>query len=570
MAMLGLRPIVEMMTMNFAIVAADQILNHAAKVRYFSGGQVDVPMVIRGPQGAGVQLSAQHSQSFESFYAHFPGIASRRAGDAGRREGNAEDRHPRKDPVIFLESAALYGMKGEVPDDPDFTVPFGMSRVAREGQRRHDRFVQPHAAAVAHRRGEAGEGRRHRVRGHRSPLAAAARHGAGYASVAKTHRARRRAGAVEAVRRRPRRSRPASPRTMFDELDAPVARVTGEDVPMPYARNLELLATPHEEHVIAAVKKCDVPGLRMAEIIMPKMGDAMTEGKVVRWYKKPGDAVKKGEPVLEIETDKVNLDLEAEHDGTLGDARREGRGDGAGRRRAGQILGAGEKARPKKAGSAGSRGSRRAARPTRKIRQAHRPASTREAIEMKGPRIDRTAAQRRLRRRATGRRSGGRRTLVAAGAQDGARARREPRAGAGERAGRTDRRQRHQERRQDVPRHAAGGQGAGGCRRCSRSKRKTIPLTAMRRTIAKRLAESTGPIPHFYLTADYDVTNLLAMREQLNEIDGVEDQPQRLHRPRGRARAAPSSERQRQLGRRRDHAARRRPHRHRRRRRRKV
>src|SRR6185295_13801451 len=74
MAMLGLRPIVEMMTMNFAIVAADQILNHAAKVRYFSGGQVDVPMVIRGPQGVGVQLSAQHSQSFESFYAHFPGI----------------------------------------------------------------------------------------------------------------------------------------------------------------------------------------------------------------------------------------------------------------------------------------------------------------------------------------------------------------------------------------------------------------------------------------------------------------------------------------------------------------
>ena len=74
MAMLGLRPIVEMMTMNFAIVAADQILNHAAKVRYFSGGQVDVPIVVRGPQGAGVQLSAQHSQSFESFYAHFPGI----------------------------------------------------------------------------------------------------------------------------------------------------------------------------------------------------------------------------------------------------------------------------------------------------------------------------------------------------------------------------------------------------------------------------------------------------------------------------------------------------------------
>src|SRR5438093_4268201 len=133
MAMLGLRPIVEMMTMNFAIVAADQILNHAAKVRYFSGGQVDVPMVIRGPQGAGVQLSAQHSQSFESFYAHFPGIKVAAPGTPADAKGLLKTAIRGRDPVIFLESAALYGMKGQVPDDPDFTVPFGQSRVAREG-----------------------------------------------------------------------------------------------------------------------------------------------------------------------------------------------------------------------------------------------------------------------------------------------------------------------------------------------------------------------------------------------------------------------------------------------------
>src|SRR5688500_4073081 len=133
MAMLGLRPIVEMMTVNFAIVAADQILNHAAKVRYFSGGQVDVPMVIRGPQGAGVQLSAQHSQSFESFYAHFPGIHVVAPATPADAKGLLKTAIRGKDPVMFLESAALYGMKGEVPDDPDFTVPFGQSRVAREG-----------------------------------------------------------------------------------------------------------------------------------------------------------------------------------------------------------------------------------------------------------------------------------------------------------------------------------------------------------------------------------------------------------------------------------------------------
>src|SRR5216110_1176910 len=133
MAMLGLRPIVEMMTMNFAIVAADQILNHAAKVRYFSGGQVDVPMVIRGPQGAGVQLYAQHSQSFEAFYAHFPGLAVVAPATPADAKGMLKTAVRGRDPVIFLESAALYGMKGEVPDDPDFTVPFGVSRVAREG-----------------------------------------------------------------------------------------------------------------------------------------------------------------------------------------------------------------------------------------------------------------------------------------------------------------------------------------------------------------------------------------------------------------------------------------------------
>jgi len=133
MAMLGLRPIVEMMTMNFAIVAADQILNHAAKVRYFSGGQVDVPMVVRGPQGAGVQLSAQHSQSFESFYAHFPGIHVVAPATPADAKGLLKSAIRGRDPVIFLESAALYGMKGEVPDDPDFTVPIGKSRVAREG-----------------------------------------------------------------------------------------------------------------------------------------------------------------------------------------------------------------------------------------------------------------------------------------------------------------------------------------------------------------------------------------------------------------------------------------------------
>jgi pyruvate dehydrogenase E1 component beta subunit len=253
MAMLGLRPIVEMMTMNFAIVAADQILNHAAKVRYFSGGQVDVPLVIRGPQGAGVQLSAQHSQSFESFYAHFPGIVVAAPATPADAKGMLKQAIRGRDPVIFLESAALYGMKGQVPDDPDFTVPFGQSRVTREGRDvtivSYSRMLQLSLVAAEKLAAEGIECEVIDLRTLR-PLDM----DPAYDSVAKTHRA-------VVVQEQWKPFGPAAEiaqritEHMFDELDAPVLRVTGEDVPMPYARNLELLATPHEEHVIAAVKK---------------------------------------------------------------------------------------------------------------------------------------------------------------------------------------------------------------------------------------------------------------------------------------------------------------------------
>jgi len=254
MAMLGLRPIVEMMTVNFAIVAADQILNHAAKIRYFSGGQVDIPLVVRGPHGAGVQLSAQHSQSFESFYAHFPGIHVVCPATPADAKGLLKTAIRGKDPVMFLESAALYGMKGEVPDDPNFTVPFGVSRVAREGSDvtivSFGRMLQ--LSLIAAEKLSKEEGIECEVIDLRTlrPLDM----GPAYASVGKTHRAvvvqeqwkPFGAGAELAA---------SITEEMFDELDAPVVRVSGEDVPMPYARNLELLATPHEAQVMAAVKK---------------------------------------------------------------------------------------------------------------------------------------------------------------------------------------------------------------------------------------------------------------------------------------------------------------------------
>jgi pyruvate dehydrogenase E2 component (dihydrolipoamide acetyltransferase) len=264
----------------------------------------------------------------------------------------------------------------------------------------------------------------------------------------------------------------------------------------------------------------------MADVIMPKMGDAMTEGKVIRWYKNAGDVVKKGEPLLEIETDKVNLDLEAEQDGTLGDVSAA----------AGQmvevggvlatILAEGEKASPRPAAAASpakepektaqDAPSRRAIDKKDSIKKS--TGDYAEAIDMKAPRIDRTAPVA---------------NVAAVPQSDGGRRRSSPLA-------------RKMARDMGVSIEQVQGSGPGGrivasdiknfkpSAAPSQQKAKApslppmqqletreIPLSAMRRTIAKRLAESTGPIPHFYLTAEYDVTNLLSLREQLNEIEGI-------------------------------------------------
>src|SRR3954454_16674213 len=132
MAMGGLKPIVEMMTWDFSFQAADQIIQNAAKLHYFSGGQVNVPLVIRGPNGGGVQLSAQHTHSLEGFYGHFPGLVVVAPVTPHDVKGMMLTAIRDPNPVIFLESGALYGTKGEVPEG-DETVPFGKARIAREG-----------------------------------------------------------------------------------------------------------------------------------------------------------------------------------------------------------------------------------------------------------------------------------------------------------------------------------------------------------------------------------------------------------------------------------------------------
>src|SRR3990167_5579594 len=132
-AMLGLRPVLEMMTFNFAILALDQIVSTAAKMLYMSGGQYNIPLVVRGPGGPASQLAAQHSQSMETYFYHVPGLKVVRPSTPADAKGLLKSAIRDDNPVIFIEAETLYAVKGEVPEDPDFTIPLGRAVVRREG-----------------------------------------------------------------------------------------------------------------------------------------------------------------------------------------------------------------------------------------------------------------------------------------------------------------------------------------------------------------------------------------------------------------------------------------------------
>jgi pyruvate dehydrogenase E1 component beta subunit len=250
-AMAGLRPIAEMMTINFSLLAMDQIVNHAAKLRYMSGGQLTIPLVIRAPQGGGQQLGAQHSQSLEAWYVHVPGLKVVTASAPADAKGLLKSAIRDDNPVLFLEHEVLYNHKGEVPDG-EYTTPLGVAEVKRAGEHvtivAYLRMVEV-ALAAAERLAQ--EGIEAEVIDPRTlkPLDIETI----AASVKKTNRAviveecwRTCGMAAEIQCRIHERA--------FDYLDAPVARVSGADVPMPYASHLEQLAIPDEEAVIAAVK----------------------------------------------------------------------------------------------------------------------------------------------------------------------------------------------------------------------------------------------------------------------------------------------------------------------------
>jgi pyruvate dehydrogenase E1 component beta subunit len=251
-AMAGLKPIVEFMTWNFAMQAIDQIINSAAKTLYMSGGQMGCSIVFRGPNGAAARVAAQHSQCYSAWYAHVPGLKVVAPSNPADAKGLLKSAIRDPNPVLVLENEILYGASGPVPKLADWTVPIGKARIARAGN---------HVTIVSFARGMvyaleaaeelAGEGIEAEVIDLRSlrPLDLETV----IASVQKTNRlvTVEEAWPVCSVG-----SEICAQVAMaaFDYLDAPPAKVSGVDVPMPYAANLERLALPSAQHVIEAVK----------------------------------------------------------------------------------------------------------------------------------------------------------------------------------------------------------------------------------------------------------------------------------------------------------------------------
>jgi pyruvate dehydrogenase E1 component beta subunit len=250
-AMAGLKPMVELMTINFSMVAIDQIVNNASKLHYMSNGQINVPLVIRMAGGAGSQLGAQHSHSLESWYAHVPGLKVVVPATPYDAKGLLMMAFDDENPVIFIEHTALYASKGEVPEEP-YRVPFGKAELYREGR---DLTLIGYSGSVhqASRAAEdlAKEGIEADVLNLRTlrPLDIDGI----LASIRKTHRAivveddwhfGGFAGEIAAIVQE----------QAFDDLDAPVLRCSGKDIPMPYAGKLEQAALPQEREIVELAK----------------------------------------------------------------------------------------------------------------------------------------------------------------------------------------------------------------------------------------------------------------------------------------------------------------------------
>ena len=317
-AMIGLRPVVELMTINFSLLAMDQIVNHAAAIHYMFGGQVKVPMVIRMPQGAGHQLGPTHSHSWEAYYLHVPGLLVAVPSTPEDAKGLLKTAIRDDNPVVFIEHETLYGQRGEVPENGG-PMRFGEAAIRREG----DDVTIIGISRMAVTAGEGGRearGRaRHRRRADRPAHAPPARprHDPRVGQEDQPGRDRRGGLAARRRGREPRGAdpgagirlarRPRAARHRRGCADALLQATRAGGVPARGARR-----AGRARHLPGPVRRS-----MASDVTMPRLSDSMEEGTVLKWLVEEGAEVTRGEPLVEIETDKANMTYDADTDGVL-------------------------------------------------------------------------------------------------------------------------------------------------------------------------------------------------------------------------------------------------------------
>ncbi|HEY6418933.1 MAG TPA: alpha-ketoacid dehydrogenase subunit beta [Candidatus Binataceae bacterium] len=252
-AMGGLRPVVELMTINFSLLAMDQIVNHAAKIHFMFGGKAKVPIVIRSPQGGGHQLGAQHSQSLEAYFLHCPGLRVAIPATPADAKGLLKTAIRTDDPVIFLEHESLYGVKGEVSDDKDLLVPFGKANVVREGK---DLTIVSYSKCLYDSIKAAEELENQGVDAEVVDLRTL--NPLDLDTIVKSVRKTGKAIVVyEGWRTGGAGAEIAAQiyEAAFDDLDAPVERVASLDTPMPYNARLERAVLPSAGDIVKAAER---------------------------------------------------------------------------------------------------------------------------------------------------------------------------------------------------------------------------------------------------------------------------------------------------------------------------
>ncbi len=323
-AMLGLRPVVELMTINFSLLALDQIVNHAAHIRYMFGGQVSVPLVVRMPQGAGHQLGPTHSHSWEAIYLHVPGILVAVPSTAADAKGLLKSAIRDDNPVVFIEHEFLYGQRGEVPEDADHLVPFGQAAIRREGSDVTIIGISRMAVTAEKAAAQLASRPRGRGRGHRSAHAAAARprHDPRERPQDEPLRDRRGGLAARRCRREPRGAHPGTglrlprradrARHRRGRADAVREEPRADRIPARARRRSRRCSRP------SRTSRSHARDRHAAAVRLDGGGDdhPLAQGR--------RRARGRGEELVEIETDKATMTYESDAEGVLAIAAQEG------------------------------------------------------------------------------------------------------------------------------------------------------------------------------------------------------------------------------------------------------